>query len=189
MLNKIKYFLCTFLVSLGAQAQVTIPNTFTSGSSVSSSQMNANFGAVATAINNLAARVSKLEGVITAADIVGTYTVSGLQVELNQNHIAHYTYAGTAVFAANGNFTLTTTATGQQYNTLSETATVFSGSGGNTSTDTSTWALIGSTVSIGGVFNYKVADAGKLLILANSSIVAPTPSEPQSSVLLMFTRQ
>ena len=38
--------------SLGLAVAVTIPNTFTTGTAISSAQMNANFSALATAVNN-----------------------------------------------------------------------------------------------------------------------------------------
>src|SRR5437870_1604006 len=68
----------------------------------------------------LTARVAKLEGQIQAADLVGTYVLSAIQVELhgvgNSASVSSYVYTGTVVLAADGTATLNGSETG---NTLS----------------------------------------------------------------------
>ena len=62
-----------------ALAQTTVPNTFTAGTTASASQVNANFAALANAINNLATRVDALEAgpSVTVNDLVGkTYCIT-----------------------------------------------------------------------------------------------------------------
>jgi len=59
-----------------ASAATAVPYTFTSGTAAKSTEVNANFQALATAINTLSTRVDALDGTtqITDADLVGTYT-------------------------------------------------------------------------------------------------------------------
>ena len=64
-----------------ALAQTTVPNTFTAGTTASASQVNANFTALANAINNLSARVDALEAdpSVTVNDLVGkTYCITSI---------------------------------------------------------------------------------------------------------------
>jgi len=67
-----------------ALAQATVPNTFTPGTAASASQVNANFTALANAIDNLAARVTLLESPlnkpsVTLNDLVGkTYCITNI---------------------------------------------------------------------------------------------------------------
>jgi hypothetical protein len=64
--------------------------------------------------SDLTARVAKLEGQIVAADLVGTYALHGIQVELsgsgNSAQVSSYVYVGTAVLVADGTASLTTVA-------------------------------------------------------------------------------
>lgn len=66
--------------SVGVMAQVTVPNTFAAGSPARAADVNANFQALATAINGLTTRVNRLEGGLAAADIPGTYNFSVLNL-------------------------------------------------------------------------------------------------------------
>ena len=70
--------------TIAVAAPVTVPNTFTAGTPAKAADVNANFQALVTAINTLSARVDKLDGTtaITAADVVGTYTMNGLMVQV-----------------------------------------------------------------------------------------------------------
>ncbi len=60
-------------------AQTTVPFTFTSGTAAKASEVNADFQALATAIDALSARINKLDGTtpVTTADLAGTYTLTG----------------------------------------------------------------------------------------------------------------
>lgn len=67
--------------AVAASAQTTVPNTFTAGTQASASQVNANFATLANAINDLASRVSALEGPsdVTLNDLVGrTYCITSI---------------------------------------------------------------------------------------------------------------
>lgn len=61
-------------------AQTTVPYAFTQNTPARATEVNADFQALATAIDNLSSRVSRLEGTVTAANIAGSYTLAGLQV-------------------------------------------------------------------------------------------------------------
>jgi hypothetical protein len=94
-----------------ALAQTTVPHTFTSGTQARASEVNANFQALATAIDNLSARVGKLEGGTTDADVVGTYSWRALQIGVGWEvaprpaDIEAIVYAGTFTLAADHTFT------------------------------------------------------------------------------------
>jgi hypothetical protein len=108
-----RFLLCLVaLLSLTATAwaQTTVPNTFTAGTRASAAAVNQNFASLAEAYDDLVARVAKLEGQITAADIVGEYNISGLQHGLhggtpNAVGVESLTWGGTMTFAANGTLT------------------------------------------------------------------------------------
>lgn len=76
--------LSTILISFGANAQVTIPNTFTAGSPAVADDVNANFDALAAAINAAAGETSTADvftfmlpdGTPAAGDMVGSSTLN-----------------------------------------------------------------------------------------------------------------
>jgi hypothetical protein len=80
-----------------AQAQVAVPNTFTSGQPAVAADVNANFTALVNAINDLAGRVETLEaapGLTSGAPVAGRYSListgtlfyqEGTYVELEDN--------------------------------------------------------------------------------------------------------
>ena len=108
------------LAASWAAAQVTLPYTFKAGTPAKAAEVNADLQALATAVNGLNARVQKLEGAITAADLVGTYAVNQFQIEIGSNpgaRVAAYTGKGTLTLAANGTaFIKGNTETGSQLN-------------------------------------------------------------------------
>jgi hypothetical protein len=133
----------------------------------------------------LTARVAKLEGQIVAADLVGTYAVHGIQVELsggNSAQVSSYVFVGTAVLAADGTASLTATESG---NTLfigsSSSVSPFMGSGGGTMTTTWTYAD-GTVTTPGGAPSLVVAAGGRILIGSSAN-----PSDG-TNVLLILTR-
>lgn len=68
------------LVSARAADYVTIPNVFTAGTAAKASEVNANFDALAAAVNSLSATVDKLNvtvGTLGALTGIGTDTVPG----------------------------------------------------------------------------------------------------------------
>jgi len=81
-------------------APVTIPNTFTAGTVVSSAQMNANFTAVATAVNDNNTRVTALEatktGYAIAAAVTGVprFATTSIQQTSGGGSVGVYAVAG-----------------------------------------------------------------------------------------------
>lgn len=63
-----KIIIILFLVKFTLFAETTVPNSFTSGGIISASEMNANFDALVTAINNLQSSVSTLESDLNTAE-------------------------------------------------------------------------------------------------------------------------
>jgi hypothetical protein len=135
----------------------------------------------------LTARVAKLEGQIVAADLVGTYAINGIQVELsggNSPQVSSYVFMGTVVLAADGTVSLTTAA--PSGNTLSigspSSVSPFMGNGGG-GTQTFTWTYAAGTVTLqGGAPPLAVAAGGRILIGASANPVDGT------NVLLILTR-
>jgi hypothetical protein len=180
---KFKLFLCSLFLGAAAHAQVTVPNTFQPASPAKASEVNANFTALATAINALTARVAKLEGTIVAADLVGTYAMSGLGVETNNNHIAHYAFQGSIVLNANGSASYTVTQTGHQTNIGGTPFTDFAFPGGGTSSGTTTWTFANGVVTITGLNSFNVSGGGKVLVAANTGT-----GNPVNNVLAVLSR-
>lgn len=81
-LKTIAFIASATLVSSAALAQTEVPNTFESGQPANAADVNANFTALATAIDNLATRVTTLESAsgdsaLTLEDLVGnTYCIA-----------------------------------------------------------------------------------------------------------------
>lgn len=168
---------CTFV-----SAQVTLPNTFTAGSPARAAEVNANFQALTTALNGLTTRVAKLEGQITANDLVGTYAVSQFQTELGgapAARVAVYTGGGSVTLAANGTGSLIgNVELGHQLNLLGATLAAINRP---QPPDALAWSYSGGTLNIdGGVF-YVVA-GGRLLIRSGTNPADGT------NVLLLLTR-
>lgn len=188
-MNKSKLALIALLLSFGAAAQVTVPNSFTSGQAASASQVNANFSALVSAINATNARVTKLEGTdIVAADLVGTYKFSLLHSELNDNHIAHYVQRGTVTLNANLSSSYSVTGQGFQFNPNGN-ATPSAGAfpGQTTDTGTSSWTYGSSILNIVGMGDFFVTAGGKILIRANASGDASSGT-PGGTELIILTR-
>ena len=181
---KYKLFAFAFFSTFNAYSQVTVPNSFTSGTPAKASEVNANFQALATAVNNLNARIAKLEGNITSSDIVGTYKITSLNIE---NYIttnssgtlyqkSDYVVSGTAVFNTDGTLTFNTTSTGWSFDLLKSnnqntvgnpTFGNFAPQNGLNETQTTNWTLgtgaNAGTITIGSkVFN--LTAGGKILI-------------------------
>lgn len=138
--SAILWLLSLCVVSNAAFAQTAVPYTFSSGTPAKASEVNANFQALATAIDGLATRVNKLEGQITSADIVGTYTSRIHQVGVQQGTGATeaITYEGSLTFAADGTFTSTSVGHVNDVGGPSTISEPFSGA----------WSVSGNTVTI-----------------------------------------
>jgi hypothetical protein len=192
---KSKLAIFALFVSLGASAQVTVPNTFSTGTAASAAAVNSNFTALVNAINATNARVAKLEGTgLVAADFAGTYTLSGLQTELNSNHIAHYHYAGMITLNSDlsATYTISGSSGGGQWNpnmAVPNNAAPTSGAFPVSLADngTTTWTYSAGTITINsfGSINFSAAST-KLLVRAGSDLDVGTGN--RTSNVLILTR-
>jgi len=187
------------LLVTAAHAQTTVPHTFTAGAAAKASEVNANFAALATGINNLASRVDRLEGgALTNASIAGTYRIFGFQTGLlagtGPGTVETITYSGTLTLAPGGTYT----------GTLDEFAhDLFIGSGGAAGTmqtrNTPGEALSGTysisqntklTLNGFGIDFYGAA--GARILVATSQGEDPPPALPNvpmgTNVLLILVR-
>jgi hypothetical protein len=182
--------LAVLAVAASAHAQTTLPYTFTSPSPPKGTQVQADLDVLVAAIDSLKARVSKLEGQITAADLVGTYAVNGFQTEIFDGgspgsccHVSNYIYLGTATLAADG--TLTGSLSGEIGTILHLASTPFSHAqinnpGGSFGT---TWNYSGGSLNVGGGFgNFAVVAGGRLLVHTGAN------QSDGTMVMLLFTR-
>ena len=170
------------LASVGVSAQVSVPNTFAAGTPARAADVNANFQALVTAINAIGTRVAKLEGQITAADLVGTYTLHQLQTELGggtSERVAVYTGGGTVTLAANGTGTISgNIELGHQLNLPAGTLTPINRP---QATSNFTWTYAGGAISaLGG--SLSVVAGGRLLVFTG---VNPADG---TNVILLLTR-
>jgi len=76
--------LFAFLLSTAALAQTTVPHNFTAGAPARASEVNANFSALASAIDALAGRVAALESpTLTMASLAGSYRFTSLELGIS----------------------------------------------------------------------------------------------------------
>jgi hypothetical protein len=137
----------------------------------------------------LTARVAKLEGQITAADLVGTYAVHGFQTELRAagggapTQVASYIYVGTAALTADNSTTLTLTEEGSRLLFTAPPSVVPDGPIAGSLSGTWTYANGVVTASEGGSpIPLNVAVGGRVLIGASAN------HSDGTNVLLIFTR-
>lgn len=121
--------------ALAYASSVTIPYTFTSGSTASSSEVNANFQALANAINN---RTDA-----TLANMAGTWSYNSFGSWLNGNP----PNAGLCVTATNGTITLNTDGTSSIFQDVSTNLCISSSAGSATYPNTGgtipgTWTVL-----------------------------------------------
>jgi len=95
------------LFAVAAHAQVNVPHTFNSGAAARASEVNANFHALANAINHLSARMDRVDGGGAGnASLSGTYRIFGFQTGLLADKapgtVETITYSGTLSFAPDG---------------------------------------------------------------------------------------
>jgi|GEM_PF-3379151 len=155
---------------------------------------NPQIQALSSELEALTARVAKLEGQITAADLVGTYALHGFQNEMHAPNspggypaqISSYVFVGTAVLNADGTGTISvTTPDSGSSMVLGPPATVhnFVGSGGGTISGNWTYDALGGTISFGaGTPPLSVAAGGRVLTGASAN-----PAD-NTDVLLVLTR-
>jgi hypothetical protein len=128
-------------------------------------------------------RVSKLEGNITPADLVGTYTFAGILTRLRalipdnpprNATIGSTALTGTLILNANGSGSLTETEDGSELTQGPWTLTPSSFNG--TGTFTFTWTYASGTIAVsfdmGGGVNVGVGPGGRLLIASNTEFHA-----------------
>jgi len=122
----------------------------------------------------LSARVDKLEGNITAADLVGIYTVTSFETNLQGDfpaEVAANTFTGTVTLAADGSVSGTLTGSGytlKQGNPwfVQSTNDLNGGQPG-----TFTWSYASGTLTLstnGGAASFVVATGGRLLIMSSA---------------------
>jgi hypothetical protein len=180
-----KTFIACFLAVAAAavSAQTSVPFTFSAGSPAKAADVNANFSALVTAVNGLTARVAKLEGQVTQADLAGTYSFQRFQTEIGGDpgsHVAVYVASGTLTLAADGTGSFTQSPeAGTQLNVQARSAAPFNGSGaadGNI-----TWSYSGGAVN---------AFGKTLAVVAGGRMLVGTGTNPGdgTAVLLLMTR-
>lgn len=174
--------LLIFWLTSAAQAQVTVPHTFTAGAAARASEVNANFSALATAINDLATRLSAVENpTVTAASVAGTYKYLSLGIAVNATQavsnagiltVRGATWTGTMVLNAGGTASFTTIRANSNSRIAvtggtPATVTIEHLRETGTETNPATWALSNGEVVItdyeGVVMNF-VAASPRLLI-------------------------
>jgi hypothetical protein len=204
MLRRILCVLSVLLAS-SSSALAAVPFTFSNGQVADANQVNANFGALVSALDALTARVDALESTTTAS-LAGTYDYFEVKVDVDQNSSSSFSIAGggasgTVVLNANGTGTISLTSQYRQltYNeqTLQCGNVANSGSVNVLSTDVAhfdtpetnndsiTWSLSAGVVTIAtgdGDANFVVA--GRILVEGISS----TDGEGQNGVTLMVRR-
>jgi hypothetical protein len=170
--------------ALPTSAQTTVPYNFSAGSPAKAGEVNANFQALATAINALSARLDKAEGKLTAADIVGTYRFQSLQPQIGTGPYVRFdTYDGTLAFRADGTLSFNLDSTGTQLSITGGSANPVTGTLRGTSgsdTGSATWSLSGTTLSMGPQRFY-VADGGRLMVHASTN-----PSDSTTKLILLI---
>ena len=173
------------VLAASVHSQTTLPYTFSSTAPVRGAPLQADLNVLVTAINNLAGRVSKLEGTITEADLVGNYTFDGFQTELATDHVSNYVYHGTATLAANHDLTLSTPENGTQLNFgTSNTTAVINRPAGPTEEFLATWSFSGGVLTVDG-------HPGALAVVAGGRLLVGVTSNPLdgTQVLLLLTRK
>ena len=124
--------------------------------------------ALIAAINDLSARVSKLEGNIVAADLVGTYTLNQFQTELGgvttSERVAVYTGGGTVTLATDGSLTISgNRELGHQLNLAAGNLVAIDRL--QVSDIVTGWAYVGGKVEVSGLsLSFAVANGGRLLV-------------------------
>jgi hypothetical protein len=139
----------------------------------------------------LTARVAKLEGQIVAADLVGVYSVHGIQNELSASNsstqVSSYVYLGTLALTADGNASLSLTQESGNTLLLGSPSSVkpFQGSNSPPFTFTFPWTYADGALTgpVGdSSLSLSVALGGRLLVGASANNADGT------NVLLIFTR-
>lgn len=177
------------LVSVAAHAQTfTLPVNIGGSGSAKAADVGADLQAIATAINALMARASKLEGNIVAADLAGTYALNGLQNEIGGAnttgaHVGASTFYGIVTLTSDGNATFSNARAGTQVNLGSMPFQSQPAAGNGPTSGVFQWTYANGVLSaLGGSFS--VAAGGRLMIRTSSNDF----SDDGTSVLLILSR-
>jgi hypothetical protein len=194
------------VLSSSAGAQTSVPNTFTANTPANAEDVNANFGALVTAINALDTRVTALEagggggGALTMADVAGTWQVHSLETEhaarddAGASILGSYLIDSTVTLNANGTFSISDTDNGVRVLT-----TVFKGPcdpavpegaacvydniindvvEGGTDSDTGTWTLSGQIITL--TFSGSPPETQDLMVSADGNMLVTTFVEDEA---------
>jgi hypothetical protein len=170
-----------FLLSMlcgTASAQTTVPYTFSAGTTAQASQVNADFQALATAIDGLTATVNKLNNQLTSADVAGTYNVNGMGVSNggDVNGVSQMVtwLNGTVTLNANGTCTSNIGGSEDGINVSPSGYLYTSNSAGGSGT----WTLNGSIVTIPGTnglpTSYTLGAGGRVLVGSSHQVQSST---------------
>jgi len=196
--------LAAFLAS-GSSALAAVPFTFSNGQPANAVEVNANFGALVTAIDALAARVDALESTTTAS-LAGTYDYFEVKVDVDNTGPNSYSMAGggssgTVVLNADGTGSVNLTTEYRQltFNDQTELCGNVANSGSvsvhstdvvhlntpETNNQPITWTLSAGVVTVStGDGDASFVVAGRMLIEGISS----TDGEGQNGIVLMLRR-
>lgn len=89
-------------IAFSAHAQVSVPNTFTSGTPASAAQVNANFSALVSAINSVDSRLKSIEGsqALSLQELVGNYNLMMFGNGISTAGVTTKRITGTATIVA-----------------------------------------------------------------------------------------
>ena len=142
---------------------------------------------LAAQIANLQARIDKLEGNITAADLVGTYALRSLAVNLtggSPGDIRSDVIVGTVTVAADGTGSSSVDASGYHLtNGLPSVLGTTSGNGGGNFT----WTYANGVVTLSDGNSFTVAAGGRLLVTAVAFQL--NPSSGVSTIVILSRLQ
>ena len=148
---------------------------------------SATIDSLASDLAALTARVAKLQGQITAADLAGTYALNAIQMELGGGspaRVSSYVFVGTAILSADG--TGTFMSSGEKGNTLSispnSSVSPFMSPNSAGGTSSFTWTYANGVLTSAGIPSLAVAVGGRILIGASAN------NSDGANVLLIFTR-
>jgi len=173
----IPVFLIVF--STATVAATAVPYSFTAGTAAKASEVNADFQAMATAIDTLATRVAKLEGQITASDLVGTYVSDSFSVRLNINGGTGgvtdvRVYKATLTLVADGTGTITSnTEKGAMLEIASPSPATLTPVNASIPLQSFTWHLSGSSMIIDTwLMTFSIVSGGRLLIGTSNDTIS-----------------
>ena len=173
------------LAATSTQAATTVPFVFASGDTAKASDVNADFQALATAIDNLASRVGKLEGQFTTADLNGAvYAMHRMSISFGNNPITnHDSYTGTVTLSADGSISMAQT--DRYYNNSAPQGSPTVNRTVTTATYGGTWTLANQVITgvftVGRTITFTCVSGGRLCV---SSITNDSDGTVELGILL-----